>query len=433
MTINYYLTGRCNRHGECEIKVSVRILKRRIGTTIGFVVAPRHWDSVQQRVVSGKVNSKNQSSEQVNEFLKNCRLRLQAYERECYGQINNEQLVSVIHGAEHKVVTGRSIKVCFSNYLRKQSAIGQWTNGMIQSAHAFQKHLEQHCGSKTMEYFNDGGIDEIVSYLRYGRKLTESSVQKYYKILRAFLNWSEREDLYERNKKAKLSPKFKMIEQPVIFLTKEELIKLCQLRIPSNGAKVVLYGFNGKTYEKTVSDASALEKTRDLFTFCALTGLRYSDMSVLKRTDIIGDTINIVTQKTGDRLTIELSMQAKAILAKYNDKEYPGNLALPVISNQKMNDYLKELGELCGFNTPITKTYVRAGVRETEVYPKWRLLSTHAARRTFICFAISTGIPPQVVMKWTGHSDYKSMRPYIEIAEKTKAEAMKTISDALMK
>ena len=60
-------------------------------------------------------------------------------------------------------------------------------------------------------------------------------------------------------------------------------------------------------------------------------------------------------------------------------------------------------------------------------------ISTHgnmAARRTFICFALSNGIPPQVVMKWTGHSDYKAMRPYIDIAEKTKSDAMKLIDNA---
>ena len=61
---------------------------------------------------------------------------------------------------------------------------------------------------------------------------------------------------------------------------------------------------------------------------------------------------------------------------------------------------------------------------------KYSLIGTHAARRTFICFALSNGVPPQVVMKWTGHSDYKAMRPYIDIAEKTKADAMKKIDDA---
>jgi len=107
-----------------------------------------------------------------------------------------------------------------------------------------------------------------------------------------------------------------------------------------------------------------------------------------------------------------------------------GNTALPVISNEKMNKYLKDLCELCGFNTMITKVCFRKGQRVEETYPKYELIGTHAGRRTFICFALSSGVPPQVVMKWTGHSDYKAMKPYIDIAEKTKADTMKLIEDA---
>ena len=59
------------------------------------------------------------------------------------------------------------------------------------------------------------------------------------------------------------------------------------------------------------------------------------------------------------------------------------------------------------------------------------MIGTHAGRRTFICFALSSGIPPQVVMKWTGHSDYKTMRPYIDVAAKTKSEAMQVFEDAM--
>ena len=153
-------------------------------------------------------------------------------------------------------------------------------------------------------------------------------------------------------------------------------------------------------------------------------------VTALKRTDIDGDKIYITTQKTNDRLPIDLSINAKAILEKYKDEQFPLGLALPVISNQKMNHYLKDLGELCGFTTPITIVCYRAGQRVEETYPKYSLIGTHAARRTFICFALSNGVSPQVVMKWTGHSDYKAMRPYIDIAEKTKADAMKLIDNA---
>ena len=56
---------------------------------------------------------------------------------------------------------------------------------------------------------------------------------------------------------------------------------------------------------------------------------------------------------------------------------------------------------------------------------------THAGRRTFICYALSEGIPPDVVMKWTGHSDYKSMKPYIDVAMSTKSDAMDAMEKAL--
>ena len=60
-------------------------------------------------------------------------------------------------------------------------------------------------------------------------------------------------------------------------------------------------------------------------------------------------------------------------------------------------------------------------------------LTPRIHRRTFICFALSSGIPPQVVMKWTGHSDYKAMKPYIDIAEKTKANAMALFESEMSK
>ena len=103
---------------------------------------------------------------------------------------------------------------------------------------------------------------------------------------------------------------------------------------------------------------------------------------------------------------------------------FENHMALPVISNQKMNDYLKELGELAEINEPVRETYYKGNERIDEVTPKYALLSTHAGRRTFICNALALGIPAQVVMKWTGHSDYKAMKPYIDIADDIKANAM---------
>lgn len=85
---------------------------------------------------------------------------------------------------------------------------------------------------------------------------------------------------------------------------------------------------------------------------------------------------------------------------------------------------LKELGELAEINDPVRETYYKGNERIDTVTPKYALLGTHAGRRTFICNALALGIPAQVVMKWTGHSDYKAMKPYIDVADDIKANAM---------
>lgn len=134
--------------------------------------------------------------------------------------------------------------------------------------------------------------------------------------------------------------------------------------------------------------------------------------------------MEITTIKTADKLIIELNNYALAILDKYKDVPFPDDKALPVISNQRMNDYLKEAGELAGIDTPVSTIYFIRNRRVEETYPKYELLGTHAGRRTFICNALALGIPADVVMKWTGHSDYKAMRPYIDIADTVKKNMM---------
>ncbi len=88
-------------------------------------------------------------------------------------------------------------------------------------------------------------------------------------------------------------------------------------------------------------------------------------------------------------------------------------------------------GVLCFFFASNWKVLVKNGEFDTNSIELWRRIRIQPGRRTFICLALSSGIPPQVVMKWTGHCDYKSMKPYIDIAGKTKSDAMNTFSNSL--
>jgi hypothetical protein len=126
--------------------------------------------------------------------------------------------------------------------------------------------------------------------------------------------------------------------------------------------------------------------------------------------------------KTDEPLKIELNKYSKAILEKYKGIE--GIYALPVPVNQRMNKYIKEICKACEINEPICRTYYKGAERIDEIHPKYKLIGTHCGRKTFICNALMLGIAPNIVMKWTGHRDYKSMKPYIDIADKAKEEAM---------
>ena len=119
-------------------------------------------------------------------------------------------------------------------------------------------------------------------------------------------------------------------------------------------------------------------------------------------------------------------MLFRSILDKYKDDELP----LPIITNQRLNEYIKDVCFLAEINKPITMSHYKGAERIDEVKPKYELISSHTGRKTFICNALSLGISPAVVMQWTGHSDFKAMKPYIGTLQDAKENAMKKFNKA---
>lgn len=443
MPVRFYLQVEKNKNikNEHAIRVSISIGQSRYMTGIGYSCSKSAW--VEGYGVKARyTNSKGVSSTIINARISEIRNYFSEYELKNVGTPPQAELKKHFEIAMGKresdpvVVQPKKPKTIFDHlkeFVRDESVANQWAYSTIQCWTTFTHHLRAFSTRVCYDDFDEDGINRFVRFLRVNRNLEEKTAQKQFSQLKWFLNWAIRKGYCKQDFINRYRPKFKILAKPVIFLTKEELLKLYNFQIPANGTKVLLTDMNGNQYEKTVQEAGALNKTRDLFCFCAFTSLRYSDMATVKRTDIVGDCLYVTTQKTNDRLPIDLNSFAKSILQKYENERFPNGLALPVITNQKMNSYLKHLCELCEFTTPITSVCYRAGQRVEETYPKWQLIGTHAGRRTFICFALSSGIPPQVVMKWTGHSDYKAMKPYIDIAEKTKAQAMSLFDDNLKK
>ena len=439
----FYLDKRTDKRGDCPIRVSARAAGGRLLTSIGYSIAPGKWDSASQQVKPGTeknpvTNAKGIPAATINAriaAIKAAFARLEATPGAATIEAFQAELDALTGKAEKAAAKGRPAQLpksivitYFELFLREESARSQWAPATLAKMRSFQNSLEEYNSALTFADFNESGIDGYINHLRkQGHE--ETSIQKRYSNLKWFLAWAIRKGYCSETAIQTYRPKFKVLAKPVIFLTRPELLKLYNYQIPANQTKVTLKDSAGREYEKTIEEAGGLAKARDLFCFCAFTSLRYSDMAALKRTDITGDSIIITTQKTNDRLEIPLNKYSRAILDKYAGLNDPRGLALPVISNQKMNDYLKDLCELCDFREAVSKVYYKGGQRIEETREKWELVGTHAARRTFICYALTKGIPPQIVMKWTGHSDYKAMKPYIDIAGADAAAAMQLLND----
>lgn len=279
-----------------------------------------------------------------------------------------------------------------------------WTDNTYKNMVTMLNHLRAFDDTLDFNDIDSKLLNKYSTFLIENQNLQNSTTKKQIKTFKWFLNWAYDNNYQNSLEHKKFRLKLKTVEQKVIFLTWDELMKVYNLRLA-----------NSQKY---------LDRVRDVFCFCCFTSLRHSDVYNLKRSDITDNTIELVTVKTIDNISIDLNDYSRAILDKYKEIPSPKNKALPVISNQKMNDYLKELGELAGLDSKETIVYYKGNERKEMVVPKYKLLSTHCGRRTFICNALALGIPPHVVMKWTGHSDYATMKPYIEVADNTKSESM---------
>lgn len=437
---NFYLDTHPDKKGDCLIRVSIRAGGQRLLTSVGYGINPDKWDTSTMRVKAGTPKAPVFNSKGVPAATINARLaevsaafaRLEATPGALTIEALRAELERITGKAARKGADAPSDKGevlrYFDQFFREESARNQWATGTTAKMESFRNLLEEFKPDATFSYFNERGLDAFVKFLR-DKNQEEKSAQTRYRALAWFLRWAIRRGYCTERAVETHRPKFKVVAKKVIYLTHEELLKLYSYQVPAGGTEVTLKDMNGNEYTKVVEDPGALAKTRDLFCFCAWSSLRYGDMAALKRTDVTADALQITTQKTNDRLEIPLNNYTRAILDKYKDYQDAEGHALPVISNQRMNVYLKDLCELCGFTEPVTLVCYRGGLRVEETRPKWALIGTHAARRTFICYALTKGIAPQVVMKFTGHADYQAMRPYIDIAKADAAQAMKLLND----
>lgn len=398
------------RNGSATVRIRVTMPgMRKIDYAIGRSIPSRDmWDTQRQRLTSRAPQAReaNLLLSDIEAAVSSFFARMSLVEERLPSR---EEVLSALADATGRRTAAKaqpsSALSVFDRYVSAAGTDNEWTWDTYKKYRTLRNHLEEFAKEATMDGVDEAFLASFVHHLIHVRNLRNATVAKHIRLIRPFLKWAARNGLYSGNAHTTYRPRIKGAgseHREVIYLTVDELRRV----------------------EEHVFTDPALDRVRDVFTFCCYTGLRFSDALKLRREDVHDGYIDVVTRKTRDRLHIELNRHSEAILNKWRDVPIPGGLALPVISNQRTNRHLKQIGRECGLEEPVRLVWYRGAERHEEVRPKRDVLTTHVARRTFVVTALQLGIPAEVIMRWTGHSDWSAMKPYVAIVDELKRKSM---------
>ena len=234
-----------------------------------------------------------------------------------------------------------------------------------------------------LAFYNDW-----VEFMQEEKSYAPNTLGCRIKDLKLWLN-----EAFKRNLRVCLDfklPEFKKLVEEIssVYLTEEELMKLYRLEL---------------------KERPYLKKTRDLFLIGAYTGFRYSDFSTLVKENFGKDgIIQKRTKKTDQNVVIPVHPVVTSIL-KNNGGE------IPKVSYQIFNKNIKEIVKAAGITEPVSFTETRGGKSKPRTEPKWNLVGSHTARRSFATNAYLSGVPTISIMKMTGHKSEASFMKYIKI------------------
>lgn len=237
---------------------------------------------------------------------------------------------------------------------------------------------------------------EFTDYCMREKKHVNNTYSRNFGLFKTFMLWALKNG-YTYNEEFKEMQKVPKVIIPQVALQKSDLEKLMQHDFKND----------------------RLERVRDIFVFACVTGLRFGELSLVSKTSVIGDVLHLKEEKGAEKevRTIPLNDLALYLLRKYEYK-------LPLIANQKQNEYIKEVFEKAGYDHEIEKVVIRGKqVERIPVLFKDRV-STHTARRTFITMLKRDGKSDKLISKITGHKDLKTLNQYYQVDDDAKKEAV---------
>ncbi len=426
---------------ERYVRVGWSVAGFTVRTTFGLKVSEKRWSSGRGRVKGGDsvpVNTDGDTAGRVNAILNDVQRRLEIYEknvlseelavtgtdfdegyflgrlRETVREVQEElRFASGMNGVGRR----HALMDTYLHFLDVASRERNWTKATLVNYRKLIPYLREYAPKA---YVEDLGLSWMERFFRkVSPRLTERTVRNIFVCLRSFVRWAH--GCYGCAQEAlQFSCKTRDNIRDIMYLDVDELGRLAALEIPADGG--VWEAPAGRSSGVRRS-RERIDEARDMFLFCCLTGLRFSDMQRLEWVHVFSDSIRMHTQKTMKAVCVNLNPLSRAILDKMANNG-DGQFVFPRISNAEMNRDLKIIGNLLSLDGEIIKTSFIGGRRVELRTPRSEALTTHAGRHTFAVQALSSGVPGSVLMSWTGHSDYNSLKPYIGITSNAKKEAM---------
>ncbi|MBX2962163.1 MAG: phage integrase SAM-like domain-containing protein [Cyclobacteriaceae bacterium] len=366
----------------------------------GKKVEPKFWDKNQ-----GKVK-RHEEALSINSFLKSFARKIEKIADTLKDQ-DIEPIHSRVSTAYYEAQKAklpeteltRSIIFQWKDYLnsRKNSIKALTYSNQRNSIEALEEWLKaEKLEGLRPEQFTLRHLTKWQDYLN--KDHSGNTVAKRLKHFKAFLKYYQELGGHSPVKLTQI--KYKETEGVKIYLTEEELEAFKDA--PVKGINSLKVQRSGKTETVYVN----LEHVRDLFVLQCNTGLRISDLKRLDK-NIKGNRVAIENKKTGKKVEIPITPAIRAILEKYKYK-------LPEISEQKINDGIKEIYRIC---FPKNKIQVREGEGFKTVHT-WTLISSHDAIRTFITLSAERGMSVSAISTITGKTIPVLLKHYLSQSQK---------------
>lgn len=246
---------------------------------------------------------------------------------------------------------------------------------------------------------NKSFYNSFVNFCITEKKHSANTLRRNVGLFKTFLYWAlENGHTYKTD--------FQKFKSPKAQQTDEVALTLQQVQ---------------EVFEFDFSNNERLEKVRDLFVFGCATGMRYSNYSKVAKKDIQSDVIKVRDEKNNDKtLEVPLNDFSIYVLKRYNYK-------LPRISNQRFNDYIKEVFKIIGYDENIKKTIKIGKDIIEQINPLYERISSHTARRSFITIMKNKKIPDKVIMSYTGHRSLEVFNKYYKPNNEDRKDFMQTV------